>query len=124
MKSWLKNLVSFSLVLIYSISLSIYIQDFLIDTILNDEQNHDISISHSDSKIPVFYLVSDLEPLGDYEDTTVDNLRTTELKSDFQLFKNVELYILTKDNQYLYKSKNIHPGLDIDALLYPFHTFS
>lgn len=124
MKSWLKNLVSFSLVLIYSISLSIYVQDFLIDTILNDEQNHDISISHSDSKIPVFYLVSDLETLGDFEDTTVDNFRTTELKSDFQLFKNVELYILTKDNQYLYKSKNIHPGLDIDALLYPFHTFS
>ncbi|PWK17390.1 hypothetical protein [Xanthomarina spongicola] len=120
MKNWFKNLVSISLILIYSLSLNIPLQDFLI----NQEHKSDISIKVSDSKTPVFYLVTDLEPLGDVVNDFLENNQTTESKTHFQYFKNVELYTLTKDNQYLNRSKNIQPGLDIETLLYPFHTFS
>ena len=45
MKNWFKNLVSISLILIYSLSLNIPLQDFLI----NQEHKSDISIKVSDS---------------------------------------------------------------------------
>jgi hypothetical protein len=124
MKNWFKNLVSFGLILIYSISLSVSIQDFLIDSILNKDSNHDISINLSGSKTQVCYLNSDLEPLGSLIDETTDGFQTTELNPHFISFKNEDVYFLNKDNQYLYKSKNIQPGLDLESLLYPFHTFS
>lgn len=124
MNNWFKNLVSIGLILIYSISLSITIQDYLIDSILNKEQNHDISINLSDSKVPVFYLISNLEPVGDVINKSFVDFQTADFKAPFQYFNYSETYTLTIDKQYLLKSKNIKPGLDIETLLYPFHTFS
>lgn len=124
MNNWFKNLVSIGLILIYSISLSVTIQDYLIDSILNEDQNHDISINLSDSNTPVFYLISDTEPIGDAINESFVDFQTADLKAHIQFLNYSETYTLTIDNQYLLKSKNIRPGLDIETLLYPFHTFS
>jgi hypothetical protein len=108
----------------YTLSISVSIQNFIVDTVLDYGVHHDLSINLSDSKTPELSIFPDLEPLGDIVNENLTNFQTGELKTTFQFLKQADLVIITKDNQYLYKSKNIQPGLDIESLLYPFHTFS
>ncbi|TYA56340.1 hypothetical protein [Formosa maritima] len=124
MKNWFKNLVSFSLILIYCISLSVSIQNFIINSLFNENQSHDVSVYHSNSKSPTSYLISDLESFENVVIESFINLQTSDYNKQFQIFKHIETYTISKDSQYFYRSKNIHPGLDIEKLLYPFHTFS
>jgi hypothetical protein len=124
MKTWFRNIMALYLLVAYTLSISVSIQNFIVDTVLDNGKHHDVSINLSDSKIPELSIYPDLEPLGNVANENVINFQSDELKSTFQFLKQADLVILTKDNQYLYKSKNIQPGLDIEALLYPFHTFS
>src|SRR5690606_24367138 len=103
---------------------SVSIQNFIVETVLDNGLHHDVSIKLSDSKTPELSLFPDLEPLGNVVNESVVNFQTAELKAVFQLLKQAEVYTQTKDNQYFYSSKNIQPGLDLKTLLYPFHTFS
>ncbi|PWI31663.1 hypothetical protein DI383_03060 [Flavobacteriaceae bacterium LYZ1037] len=104
--------------------MGISIQNFIVDTVLDSDQHHDVAINLNNSKTPELSIFPDLEPLGDIVTEEVLNFQAADLKTSFLFLKHVETYTLTKDNQYLVKSKNIQPGLDVEALLYPFHTFS
>ncbi|MEO8934586.1 MAG: hypothetical protein ABI295_09770 [Xanthomarina sp.] len=124
MQTWFRNIMALSLLFAYSLSLSISVQNYLIDSVLKTDKNHLVSTNTSDSTTPELSVFPNLEPLGSISNQTVFNFFAKDLKVQFQLFKHVESYTLTKDNHYLYQSKNIQPGLDIETLLYPFHTFS
>ncbi|MCX7550435.1 hypothetical protein [Xanthomarina sp. F2636L] len=124
MKQTIRNIMALSLLFAYSLSISISMQHFIVDTVFNQEQHHDVTVNLSDSKTPEISIFPNLEPLGEVVSQNVSNVQATYFKAYFQLFKHAETYTLTKDNQYLFKSINIQPSLDIDALLYPFHTFS
>ncbi|HLV38994.1 hypothetical protein [Xanthomarina sp.] len=116
--------MAFSLLFAYTLSLSISVQNYLIDAVSKTDKNHHVSSYISEFKAPELSIFPDLEPLGNTSNQLVLNFQTTDLKAQFKLFRYVEPFIVTKDNQYIYESKNIQPGLDLDALLYPFHTFS
>jgi len=116
--------VAFSLLFAYTLSLSISVQNYLIDTVFETDKNHQVSSFISEFKAPELSVFPDLEPLGDISNQLVSNFQKTDLKVQFKLFRFVEPFILTKDKHYISESKNIQPGLDLDALLYPFHTFS
>lgn len=124
MKTWFRNITALSLLFAYSLSLSISVQNYLIDTVLKTEKNHHVSSKTAEFKTPEINLFPNLEPLGDVVNGIVSHLDVLGVKTSYSPSKQVELYTLTKDNQYLNKSKNIQPGLDIETLLYPFHTFS
>ena len=124
MKQMIRNLVALSLLFAYTISISVSIQNFIVETVFDNSQQQDVAVNLLNSKTPELSIFPDLEPLGDLADENVHKVQVTNFKKPFQFFKEVEIYTLTKDNQYLYKSKHIQPGLGIETLLYPFHTFS
>lgn len=124
MKQTSRNIIALSLLFAYSLSMSISIKSFILDTVLENGQHHNLAINLDDAKTPKLSIFPDLELLGDINSEEVFNFQTTDLKASFVFLKQAETYKLTKDNQYLHKCKNIKPGLDIEALLYPFHTFS
>ncbi|MFD2824742.1 hypothetical protein ACFS5M_13750 [Lacinutrix iliipiscaria] len=124
MKQWFRTLVALSLLFAYSLNISIAIQNFIVDTILNNDKPLFVSVNLVDTKTPELSIFPDLEPLGDLENENVYKVHNEYLKAPFQLFKLVDSYLLNVNNQYLYKSKNIQPGLDGKTLLYPFHSFS
>ena len=119
-----KRFMAFGLLLAYSLSLSVSIQNFIVDSVFGNDQHHAIATQVSDSKTPELSVFPDLDPLGSITSERVFNFQTENLKAHFQFLKHVETYIVTKDNQYLHNSKNIQPGLDTETRLYPFHTFS
>ncbi|MBQ0787319.1 MAG: hypothetical protein KBT69_07455 [Oceanihabitans sp.] len=98
--------------------------NLVIDVVSDSSQQHDVAHNHSDAKTPELSVFPDLEPLADIASSSTFNFPSEKLKAQFLLFKYAESYTVTKDKQYLYRSINIHPGLDMEALLYPFHTFS
>ncbi|WP_452228372.1 MULTISPECIES: hypothetical protein [unclassified Lacinutrix] len=124
MKQMFRNLTALCLLLAYSLSISISIQNLVIDVVSDSSQHQDVSHNHSDAKTPELSVFPDLEPLVDIASSNTFNFESEKLKAQFPLFKYVENYTVTKDKQYVYRSVNIHPGLDLEALLYPFHTFS
>ena len=124
MKQMFRNIMALSLLLAYSLSISISMQNLVIDVVSDSSQQQDVTHSHSDSKTPVLSVFPDLEPLADIASSSTFNFPSEKLKAQFLLFKYAENYTVTKDKQYVYRSVNIHPGLDMETLLYPFHTFS
>ncbi|GGG50319.1 hypothetical protein [Bizionia arctica] len=124
MKQGFRNIIALCLLVAYSLSISLSIQNLIVDTVFDNGSHHDVSINLSDSKTPELSLFPDLEPLGNVLNETVLTFQNGEVKVAFQFLKQADQLLVVKDNQYLYKSKNIHPGLDIETLLYPFHTFS
>lgn len=120
----IRNLVALSLLFAYTLSISVSIQNFIVETVFDNSQQQDVAVNLLNSKTPELSIFPDLEPLGDLANENVHNVQVTNSKTTFQSFKEVEIYTLTKDSQYFYKSKHIQPGLDIETLLYPFHTFS
>ncbi|MCX7547677.1 hypothetical protein OS188_06910 [Xanthomarina sp. F1114] len=124
MKTWFRNMTALSLLFAYSLSLSISVQNYLIDSVLKTEKNHHVSTKTSEFKTPEINLFPNLEPLGDVVNSLASYDDVSGINFNHSLSKHVERYTLTKDNHYLNKSKNIQPGLDMETLLYPFHTFS
>jgi len=124
MKQMIRNLITLCLLFAYTLSISVSIQNFIVDTVFDNNQQHDVAVNLLNSKTPELSIFPDLEPLGNLVNESVHDFQATNSKIAFQSFKELETYTLTKDSQYLYKSKHIHPGLDTESLLYPFHTFS
>ena len=124
MKQMFRNIMALSLLLAYSLSMSISMQNLIIDVVSDSSHQHQVALNHSDAKTPELSVFPDLEPLANLANGTAPDFQTEKLKSNLTLFKYAENHTLTKDNQYLYRSINIQPGLTMDALLYPFHTFS
>ncbi|MBU2940328.1 hypothetical protein KO494_12350 [Lacinutrix sp. C3R15] len=124
MKQLFRNIMALSLLLAYSLSISISMQNMLIDVVSENSQQHDVALNTSNSKTPELSAFPDLELLSDLGNESYFNFHSEKFKSQFPLFKYIENYTETKDNQYLFSCVNIQPGLDLDALLYPFHTFS
>ncbi len=124
MKQMFRNIMALSLLLAYSLSMSISMQNFVIEVVSDNSQQHQLALNHSDAKTPELSVFPDLEPLADLANGTAPDFQTDKLKSHLTLFKYAENQTITKDNQYISHSIHIHPGLTMDALLYPFHTFS
>ncbi len=124
MKQMFRNIMALSLLLAYSLSMSISMQNLIIDVVSDNSKQQDVAYHTSDSKTPELAAFPSLEPLADLANDTNFSFKTEKLKSKFILFKYVENYTVTKNNQYLFRSVHIQPGLDKDALLYPFHRFT
>lgn len=116
--------MALSLLLAYSLSMSISMQNFIVDAVSDTKQHQDLARYQSDSKTPELSVFPDLELLSDLGGENDFNFHSEKFKTSFSFSKHFETYTKTKDNQYLFSCVNIQPGLDLDALLYPFHTFS
>lgn len=125
MKQLFRNFLSLGLLLVFSLSSNVFIQNFVANSDLDVEHCKVDAIKYS--KAPNTF-VSYLHSYNDFLDEVTSNFSFNSEKVDSKIsftdFRQKEFYTLNKENQYLNTSKHIQPGLNIKTLLYPFHTFS
>ncbi|WOD44024.1 hypothetical protein [Hwangdonia lutea] len=127
MKQLFRNIVTLSVLLVYSLGTTISVQNVVSHSVLNVEKHQGDTVKDAQaSKALAAYLYSN----NDFIDSVLNNFsfdfdfETEDFKSSFSALKHKESYTQNKVNTYLNHSKHIRPALSIKVLLYPFHTFS